>query len=327
MIIDKTVPVEEPQMESLEPKEPQTLAQIIAGQFDLLRSYFQDVLATQEVEAIHKMRVTTRRLQASLDLLQIGKDEFGIRKLKRKLRRLRRKLSEVRNYDVFLILLDQEAGKRRTVKPPFAHLKEELMKSRALRAEKVRVYLGKIDLGRIYRKLNLESASDQPGSKAQPPLADEKAIGRRAAERIEQRFAEFQSLAASVKPTTHPEEFHQLRIAAKRLRYLLEIATEMGFKGNLTALGYLRSLQDRIGDWHDFEALEDEIISIIANPDFVKHYLRESHLILAAAVHLRKRKQALVKRLLPVHIHPSVSNAAGRVAKAYRRKYKLDREL
>ncbi len=318
---------EETQIDSVEKKEPQTLAQIISGQVESLLNFHAEVLATQEVEAIHKMRVTTRRLQASLDLLQIGKDEFGIRKLKGKLRRLRRKLSDVRNYDVFLILLEQEAAKRKTIKQPFAHLKDELQKRRTERALKVRNYLEKFDLAKITKKLGLSPPTENISKPTLEHIADEKAIARRTAERLEQRFDEFHQLAKNAKPTTRPEEFHQLRIAAKRLRYLLEIASDRGFKGNLTALEWLRSLQDRIGDWHDFEALEDEIISIIANPIFVKNYLRESNSILAAAVHLRKRKSALVKRLIPVNVNQSVINASSRVAKAFRRKYKLDRNL
>jgi CHAD domain-containing protein len=319
--------VEEIQIESEEKKEPQTLGQIIAGQVQLLQNYHAEVLATQEVEAIHKMRVTTRRLQASLDLLQIGKDEFGIRKLKGQLRRLRGKLSDVRNYDVFLILLDEEAAKRKTIKQPFAHLKDELQKRRGERAEKVRKYLEKTSLEKVAKKLALETATAEVSSSSLAHIASEQAIARRAGDRLEQRFNEFHKLALNAKPTTNPEEFHQLRIAAKRLRYLLEIGTEMGFRGNLTALEWLRSLQDRIGDWHDFEALEDEIISIIANPKFVKHYLRESNSILAAAVHLRKKKVALVKRLLPVNVHQSVINASSRMTNAFLRKYKLDRKL
>ncbi len=322
-----TAIVEETEVATEEKKEPQSLAEIIAEQIELLQNYHAEVLATQEVEAIHKMRVTTRRLQASLDLLQIGKDEFGIRKVKGKLRRLRRKLSDVRNYDVFLILLEEEAAKRKTVKQPFAHLIDELQKRRARRAQRVRRYLEKTGIEPIIKKLELDSQRDDDSAFSLSHIADDKALARRTADRIEQRFDEFQKLVATVHPTTQPEEFHQLRIAAKRLRYLLEITTEMGIKGSLMALDWLRSLQDRIGDWHDYEALEDETISIIANPEFVKNHLRESDSILAAAVHLRKRKQALVKRLLPVQVHQTVANASSRVAKALRKKYKLDRHL
>ncbi|MEW6128283.1 MAG: CHAD domain-containing protein [Acidobacteriota bacterium] len=307
--------------------EAQTLAQIIYGQIQTLRNYYSLVLDTQEVEAIHKMRVTTRRLQASLDLLEIDKAERSIGKLKKRLRRLRGKLSEVRNYDVFLIILEQEAGKRRTVNPPFASLEEELRRRRALRADKMMQYLRKIDFNKFFAILKMDWESSNQGEVSLAHLADDKAIAGRAAARIEQRLREFKDRAINAQPITHPEELHQLRIAAKRLRYLLEIATDMGIRGNLTALGWLRALQDKIGDWHDFEAIEDEIINITANREFVKKHLRESHAILKAAVHLRKQKLALVKRLFPVKMHPSIESAASRTANTYRKKFNLVQQL
>jgi CHAD domain-containing protein len=95
------------------------------------------------------------------------------------------------------------------------------------------------------------------------PAVDEQGIAMRAAERLEQRMAEFNALVAKSHPTTDPSELHRLRIAAKRVRYLLEAVTEMGFGDATQALAWLRSLQDRIGDWHDLEALEEAIIQLV----------------------------------------------------------------
>src|SRR5215510_2850816 len=91
-------------------QRPLTLAQIIAFQLVELQNHYRVVLTDSSVEAIHKMRVTTRRLQASLDLVKFKEDEVGIGEVRKQLRTLRQLLSEVRNYDVFLILLEQEAA-------------------------------------------------------------------------------------------------------------------------------------------------------------------------------------------------------------------------
>ena len=94
-----------------EPKtrEPRRLTEIITAQLEALRVYHRALLDSDDIEAVHKMRVTTRRLQASLDLLE---NQLNVRGLKTRLRTWRRALSRVRNYDVFLELIAKEEPAR-----------------------------------------------------------------------------------------------------------------------------------------------------------------------------------------------------------------------
>ena len=319
---------------------PKNLGQILRYQLLTLKSYHAAVLHTCDVESVHKMRVTTRRLQASLDLLQFGKQKKEIKKVKAKLRKWRRKLSIVRNYDVFLLLLDSEAAKQKAINKSLGALKSELQKRRDHLSRMVITYLKRVSVDKLAARLGitLEEASAGPASgettvanvEMSAPereeaagvglkLGGDRAIARRAAMRIEQRAEEFLALAELAKPTTHPEELHQLRIAAKRLRYLFEIAADMGLGGSVTALNWLRSLQDRIGDWHDLDSLEDEILNIIGHREFMKERLVETGNILAATILLQRKRKILVSRLFPVKVHRRVESAAKRIANAFER--------
>jgi CHAD domain-containing protein len=310
-------------------KEPLTLEQIITNQFETLQKHLDAALAATEVEAIHKLRVTTRKLQASLDLVQIGKASNMVKRLKKSLRNMRRKLSEVRNYDVFLSLLEQEAVSRRGLHDPFESLRKELTLRREKRALKIRSFLESVNLKNLGKPLGLNSFVSATNAKNDKdtidnPISrfaqrfDHQAILQHTAKRLDQRLLEFQMLAAQALPTTHADELHQLRIAAKRLRYLLEIASDTGYGKSLAALNWLRALQDKIGDWHDLEAIENEIISIAARKKFIKHHLHEASAILSAAVHLQKKKSSLVKHLFPMKIHRHLESTANRVAKSLR---------
>lgn len=339
-----------------DPRQPRLLGEIIPSQLATLRQHHYAVVTTDEVEAVHKMRVTTRRLQASLDLLE-GK--VNVRPLKRRLRRWRRMLSSVRNYDVFLLIIEQEAASRRGARgargarEQYELLTLVLQKRRAKLAARFKKYLAKVDVvEQLGTGLSLSSAamsrlweqpvSDEidamaeplpadfgegsavePGDSPEPeepfPAIDEQAAAIRAAERLEQRMAEFNALAARSHPTTDPRELHQLRIAAKRVRYLLEAVTAMGFGEASQALTWLRGLQDRIGDWHDLEALEEEIIQLVSRRRFTKEHLREAAGLLLAAMHLQKRKKLLVSRLFPVRVPAGLSATSRRFVKALRR--------
>jgi len=326
-----TTEVDAPAAKKPPARQPRKLVEIIISQMAALHTYHRAVLETEAVEAIHKMRVTTRRLQASLDLLE---REMKVRKLKRRLRKWRRRLSTVRNYDVFLELIEKEAPSRGRARREQLELVKGILKERRLhRAARIRQFLEGIDIDAVAIRLGLgkpstREATDTAGVNDDAPAVeataetmelDERSVAGYAAERLDQRLGEFQALAAQSHPTNNPAELHQLRIAAKRVRYLLEIVTEMGYGDASRALAWLRTLQDRIGDWHDLEALEEEIIAIVSTDEFMKQHLAESGRMLQAAAHLQKKKEALVSRLFPVRPPRYLEVTSQRIARALRR--------
>lgn len=316
--------------------KPRTLAQILTAQFIALQNYHRAVLESDDPEAIHKMRVTTRRAQAGLDLLE---GELKVSKMKRRLREWRQMLSRVRNYDVFLLLIEKEVGRSRPAyRSQFELIKAILQKRRAERAAKVRKYLEKIKINNFATKLGLpvitppteqssEEASESSSAETAPPAlkksrnalaADDRKIAEHTANRLDQRVTEFYALAAQAHAATRAEELHQLRIAAKRVRYLLEIISQMGFGDASRAVAWLRSMQDRIGDWHDLESLEEEIIEIVSHRGFLKEHITESSRILQAAAHLQKKKQALVSKLFPVRVPKHIATTSQVMARRLR---------
>ena len=340
MALEIETPPEAPDeitQEEVKRRPPPTLGEIVLNQLKTLRDYHRLVMKAGDVESVHKMRVTTRRLQASLDLLLMKDDEMGVRKLKKRLRRWRRWLSTVRNYDVFLIIIDRQSSSRRPSQSrKFDLLKTLLEERRRLRMEKVRRRLEFIDIGAIATSLGLtldesetggeggaqiaaEEAADTRLTGACFPGMDKKRITLRTAARLEQRQSEFLSLAAESHPTTDPLELHELRIAAKRVRYILEIVSEMGYGDATRGLNWLRVLQDKIGDWHDLESLEEEVIDIVCRRNFIKENLSEGSRILQEAAHLRKKKDALVAKLFPVNVPKNLTATSERLARALRR--------
>ena len=353
MIEDESVTTGEPGSESLPDESPnarvrkagkkaasadRSLPEIVSSHLITLQRQHKAVLSGGSVEAIHKMRVATRRLQASLDLLQVKSNNLKTAKLKKQLRNWRRRLSSVRNYDVFLQLINTEVSSRRASHgAQFDSLVSILEQKRGARITEVQDYLAKISVPRLAARLGITipTLSPPPEDKggeeeaaetqAEPVPADlkkwpeESRIALRTADRIDQRLAEFQALADQAHATTHPRELHELRIAAKRLRYLLEVVSDQGYGDVSRALISLRTIQDKIGDWHDLEALENEIIDTVSRRKFLKNNLSESARMLLAAAHIEKKKSALVKRLFPIRVARSVPTASQRLARALRR--------
>jgi predicted transcriptional regulator len=93
----------------------------------------------------------------------------------------------------------------------------------------------------------------------------------------------------------------------------------MGYGQPVSALRWLRTLQDRIGDWHDLHALEEEIIKIVSRPNFLHEHLAESSRMLEAAAHLQRKKEALVTKLFPVRVPRTLVVTSNRIVRVLRR--------
>ncbi|HJQ24907.1 MAG TPA: CHAD domain-containing protein [Blastocatellia bacterium] len=339
MTAETPAPTAEDQPPPATPKTDQKmrrkLPEILYTQFQALQAYHQELMVSHDPDAIHKMRVTTRRAQAALDLLE---GQLDIAPVRRRLRRWRRELSRVRNYDVFLILLEREAkGVRAGNRQPFELVRAVLQKRRADTADKVREYLLDKSINRLGARIglilpeavmvptdglanetNITEAETAPAAES-TLSSDEIQLAGHTADRLDQRVAEFLALAAQSHPATEAAELHELRIAAKRVRYLLEIISEMGYGDAARALVWLRTLQDRIGDWHDLESLEQEIIEIISERDFLKAHLLESSRMLQVAAHLQRKKERLVAKVFPVQVPRNLLATSQRLSKALRR--------
>jgi CHAD domain-containing protein len=63
-----------------------------------------------------------------------------------------------------------------------------------------------------------------------------------------------------------PEALHQVRIAAKKLRYALEIADESHASPCATELRLMKRVQDALGRLHDLQVLQHHVAEVAAAP-------------------------------------------------------------
>jgi CHAD domain-containing protein len=335
------------QVQTEKPSDPSS---IIRSHLEGLSRFYREVMASGEVEAIHRMRVTTRKLQAILDLLQMRPDHLGIRSLKKELRTWRRQLSRVRNYDVFMEMLNKRASAKKPIHfQQYQLIINELQRRREDTFADVRHNLEGLDIDEFARKLGISLGDASANSSARRPaqlespaapvhsaesvpettsrrrgaalattkqlMEDRARIAGRAEHRLHQRLHEFQELADEVRPNDEPNDIHQLRIAAKRLRYSIEVVTGLKYGKADRAIAWLKRLQDRLGDLHDIDCFEEEIADIIGRPDFVRDRMAESGNMLHAASRLIGKRNAMARSLLPVRIPPFVAATTHRLVR------------
>ena len=240
------------------------------------------VLKGDDPDAIHDMRVASRRLQQVLDLIFPTPLPREARRLRRKIRRCRRALGDVRNCDVLLEHVERRLGRRRSShREAWAAVKQHLQERRSESFARAIRKLSKLNLAVFYMRTKaildrLGPKSDQ-GQIAQPPAHPNGALlepfPMRLAKALIGVWNEFEKQVAASQSDPSATSIHAARIGAKRLRYLLEVVSQLGMPGSAQALAWLRKIQQHLGDWHDMEVLEEMIIEMMAKPQFLRDHL------------------------------------------------------
>jgi CHAD domain-containing protein len=266
-------------------------------QLNRLVSLEPKVLRDEFPEAVHDLRVASRRLQSWLDFLYPPPRPPQIRKLRRRLKQAREALGELRNHDVLAARMARILARKRAARREAWEAGHEyVLTLRTKTVERAHWKLTRLNLAQVYLRLReqleaspppvdgFRAASDSPRFPAAPDGRSDSATAERAedsktpsdpaarfAERLAELWKHFDALAA--KSRRDPGVLHPLRIAAKRLRYLVEVAAALEMAGSADALHWLRELQGKLGDWHDLEVLDDTLIDMLAHRKFLRSNL------------------------------------------------------
>jgi len=265
------------------------------------------VLQGDDPDAIHDLRVATRRLQQVLDLLYPPPHSGEIRKLCRGLKRCRRSLSEVRNYDVLLERVDAALARKRTARrEAWETIRDYLKDSRSARLEKALRKLARANLSAIYVRLK-DCLAAHGHSRPETERADHSGAGQNlSVEEFHSRISGglrkvWENLEQEIARSRHepdPAALHRARIAAKRARYLIEVLHSFDVQGSKEALIWLRSLQKHLGRWHDLVVFEETVIGMIADPAFLRDHLEMALAIERLILQNRAMKTKLEKKFL-----------------------------
>ena len=251
-------------------------------QLDRCVSLEPKVLQGDNPEAVHDLRVATRRLQQVLDLIFPSPRPREIRKLRRRLRRCRSSLSEVRNCDMLLERVDAALARKRTAhREARRAIRQYLITRRAATFEKALRKLTRANLSELYVRMKEyllghggpfpagESVDHHSGA----PTPSVEQFYAHIGENLKTMWEALEEQMACSRRKPEAPVLHRMRIAAKRLRYLVEVVHAFGVPGSPEALIWLRNLQKHLGHWHDLVVFEETVIAMIADPGFLRDHM------------------------------------------------------
>lgn len=202
-------------------------------------------------EAIHDLRVATRRLSDILSLWRATLETSSARKARKDLGRLRRALGAVREHEVHLELLsdliaEESPGLQIAGRVLQSRLEARLERDRRDAARAA----GTARIARILARVERASAG-LSNRLAQTPatIADARA-------RAGKREARARAALTELSPGGGGDDaLHQARIAAKKARYTLECMTAIGVSEDGESVREFRRVQRQLGTVHDWATL------------------------------------------------------------------------
>jgi CHAD domain-containing protein len=212
-------------------------------------------------EELHQLRVTARRIDATLSLFKQHLPP-AVLKARKTAKSLLRSLGATRDLDVQLAGLnayceDLPEEERQALEP----LKERLTIERARARSRM---LRALDSEPTRRWIQTLTAATEV-----PPAANDAGAATFAAvmpQRVRRRFRRLRKAVRRLRADSAMEDYHRVRRRAKQLRYALESGSSLYGKPADELLKALRRMQDKLGAYQDAHMARSHLNALAADP-------------------------------------------------------------
>lgn len=225
---------------------------VLVTRFEELYSFREIALDWSDPEGVHSMRVASRRLRSALRDFTPYLRKHGLTTVQKRLRNLAGALGEVRDHDVALMALeDLEKRAPAAVSPTLKQFIETRKQQRETAREQLKAVVDTTQLDQLQSDFvaAVDGATTTDGSKAQAvPQVTYLKMSRAV---ILDRLKELEKLSADVFKPFEVETLHDMRIAAKRLRYAVELFQSCWGRSISTYAKRAARVQTALGDLHD----------------------------------------------------------------------------
>lgn len=202
-----------------------------------------------DVRSVHQARVATRRLREALPVFRAGISSGTLSRVERQVRKMTRALGPVRELDVALEHLARLSARNLVSARALSRVRQAVARDRLARRREMLAAVTPGKLEKLRQKL-LTASNGEHGFDTAAALA-------RATRQTERRAGRLLIAIDRAGGLYLPDRLHQVRIAAKKLRYALEIQRELKRSRSTARINQLKRLQDLLGDMHDAEMLID----------------------------------------------------------------------
>ena len=265
---------------------------VLITRFEELCSFQATAMDWTDPEGVHSMRVASRRLRSALRDFMPYLRKRPLAPVLKQLRSIADALGEVRDQDVAIAALEEMVSK---APADFSPGLKQFIETRKQLRERERDELKAILEGSELKQLESEfiagvdeAAAPHAGSPAITFLTMSREI-------ILERLKEFEALSLGLLNPFEIETLHEMRIAAKRLRYALELFQQCWGRAISGYAKRIARIQGALGDLHDCDVWIESLGKHIINARKHKQHDQVSalmwllsHLVKLRTKHLRQ---------------------------------------
>jgi CHAD domain-containing protein len=238
-------------LEAQQPAE-EAILMMVLELLRLARQQEKGLMADIDTEFAHQYRVNLRKARSLLSLFKKEISPGRYRALQLPLKSMAKDTNLLRDLDVFLLdQKDYRAMLPDMFQPGLDALFNRLTRRRRHAWRKVTATLAGEDY--LENVKQLEKLTKEPPDFSAP--RSRTPIKKQVSRKILSQYRKIQRQGARIDATTPDEQIHELRIEAKKLRYLLELFTKLFFHDQIRQLiKALKRLQDNLGRFNDYSS-------------------------------------------------------------------------
>ena len=237
----------------------------------------EGVRAAEDIEYIHRMRVASRRLRAALPIFRPCFSKKQYLRWMHAITTITRALGEARDADVQIAFLTKYRKRRvaawksrhpddtstEPLEPAIAYLLQDLKENRKAHQEQVNAALATLEKSGVAREMHAVFSAQSATFRKTPVQALARGIPTMAACRIERRLEAMRAFEPWVMQEDAVAEHHAMRIAAKKLRYTIEIFGPVYRLGLKRFHARVKMVQEILGDLHDCDVWIDQVTRLL----------------------------------------------------------------
>ena len=227
--------------------------EILLNRIRDLEAQIEGAKKAEDIEYVHKLRVASRRVRTALSVFSECFPERQVDGWRGAVKNVTISCGQARDTDVQLAFLQNYSTHldTRAAQGVRSIITMQQARRKDMQSDIVRV-LDSLQASEVL--LEITRACEAIKSKANPAQIDSKTIlaYKKAEVHIAERLDEFLALGEFVHDPTAVTKHHKLRIAAKRLRYTMEVFSPIYPSGLNDNIALMKRFQDLLGEMHDY---------------------------------------------------------------------------
>jgi putative phosphoesterase len=234
-------------------------AETLLGLLPAFESQIDGVESGEDIENVHKMRVTSRRIRAAMPLFRPCFRKKRYKEWLKEIRKVTRFLGAARDLDVQIAFVENYARKLDVGKSSIGpNLLLNSYKNRRVDAQS-RVLSGLEELRNSSVLQSIRESCQQTLKELANVPIDPSSVQEKAYLHVLAKVDDFLAMEDCVYRENDVLRHHEMRICAKWLRYTMEVFSPLYEGGLSEQIAAIKSFQDTLGEMHDCDVWIEHI--------------------------------------------------------------------